>query len=82
MKQLPDFADLPEVGRTGERHAWDAFGRGDQLGAVNLLGADQVKQASRLVRTGKVINLNLPLNYPITLYDMPARRAATSIILK
>jgi hypothetical protein len=40
---------------------------------VNLLGAEQVRQASQLVRSGKVINLNLPLNYPITLYDMPTR---------
>jgi len=73
MKDLTKFSDLPYVGQTGERNAWNAFGPGDQLGTVNLLGADQVKQASLLVRTGKVINLNLPLNYPITLYDMPAR---------
>jgi kynurenine formamidase len=73
MKQLPEFSELPPVGETGERHAWHAFGPGDQLGTVNLLGVDQVKQAASLVRTGKVINLNLPLNYPITLYDMPSR---------
>jgi hypothetical protein len=73
MKELPKFAELPYIGTTGERHAWEVYGRGDQLGTVNLLGAEQVKQATMLVRTGKVINLNLPLNYPITLYDMPAR---------
>jgi kynurenine formamidase len=73
MTALPKFSELPYVGQTGERNAWDAFGQGDQLGTVNLLGADQVKHASSLVRTGKVINLNLPLNYPITLYDMPTR---------
>ena len=50
-----------------------AFGAGDEVGTVNLLGAAQVKQGSRLVRTGQVINLSLPLNYPITLYDMPTR---------
>jgi kynurenine formamidase len=74
MKELPKFSELPVVGATRERNAWEVFGRGDQLGTINLLGPDQVKQASLLVRTGKVINLNLPLNYPITLYDMPARR--------
>lgn len=73
MKELPRFSELPYVGQTGERNAGDAFGTGDQLGTVNLLGADQVQHASRLVRNGKVINLNLPLNYPITLYDMPTR---------
>jgi kynurenine formamidase len=73
MKPLPQFSELPTVGETGEKHAWAAFGRSDQLGTVNLLGADQVKGAALLVRTGKIINLNLPLNYPITLYDTPTR---------
>src|SRR5215472_2521575 len=73
MKELPKFSELPLVGQTGERSVWDVFGQRDQLGTVNLLGAEQVRRASMLVRTGKVINLNLPLNYPITLYDMPAR---------
>lgn len=73
MNQLPLFSELPTVGETGERHAWDAFGHNDQLGTVNLLGADQVKQAALMIRRGKVINLNLPLNYPITLYDTPTR---------
>jgi len=39
-----------------------------QLGTVNLLTPERVKRAAALVRTGKVINLNLPLNFPITLY--------------
>jgi kynurenine formamidase len=73
MKELPKFSELPYVGQTGERNAWEVFGRGDQLGTVNLLGAEQVRQASLLVRSGKVINLNLPLNYPISLYEQPAR---------
>src|SRR5271170_7832898 len=73
MKELPRFSDLPLVADTGERHAWRAFGEADELGTINLLGPAQVKQGSQLVRTGQVINLSLPLNYPITLYDMPTR---------
>jgi kynurenine formamidase len=73
MKELPRFSELPSVGTTKERHAWGVFGEADEIGTVNLLEAAQVKQASKLVRTGKVINLSLPLNYPITLYDMPTR---------
>ncbi len=73
MKELSKFSDLPYVGQTGERHGWDVFGQNDQLGTVNLLEAEQVRQASSLVRTGRVINLSLPLNYPISLYDMPTR---------
>lgn len=68
MPVLPKFSQLPLVGSTGERHTWDVFGRGDQLGTINLLTPERVKHAATLVRTGKVINLNLPLNFPITLY--------------
>ncbi|HEV8718251.1 MAG TPA: cyclase family protein [Candidatus Binatia bacterium] len=68
MPVPPKFSQLPLVGQTGERHTWDVFGRGDQLGTINLLTPERVKRAATLVRTGKVINLNLPLNFPITLY--------------
>ena len=68
MPTLPKFSQLPLVGQTGERHAWGVFGKDDQLGTVNLLTPERVKRAATLVRTGKVINLSLPLNFPITLY--------------
>lgn len=68
MPAIPKFVQLPFVAQTGERQAWDVFGRGDQLGTVNLLTPERVKRAATLVRTGKVINLNLLLNFPITLY--------------
>ena len=68
MATIPKFAQLPTVGSTTEKHAWDVFGRNDQLGTVNLLTPELVRKAATLVRTGRVINLNLPLNFPITLY--------------
>jgi kynurenine formamidase len=68
MPTPPKFSQLPLVGQTGERSAWGVFGQDDQLGTVNLLTAERVKRAATLVRTGRVINLNLPLNFPITLY--------------
>jgi len=68
MATPPKFAQLPVVGQTHERHAWDVFGRDDQLGTVNFITAEHVKRASSLVRTGKVINLDLPLNFPFPLY--------------
>ncbi|MBI3300758.1 MAG: cyclase family protein [Deltaproteobacteria bacterium] len=68
MPTLPKFSQLPVVGQTGERSTWGVFGKDDQLGTVNLLTPEQVKRAATLVRTGKVINLSLPLNFPITLY--------------
>ena len=68
MPVIPKFATLPTVGQTGERHAWDVFGRNDQLGTVNLLTPELVKHAATLVRTGRVINLTLSLNFPLTIY--------------
>lgn len=68
MARIPPFRELPQVGHSGERQAWEVFGAGDQLGTVNLLTPELVKQAAGLVRTGRVINLSLPLNFPITLY--------------
>ena len=74
MSSIPKFADLPTLGDTGQRSAWGVFGDRDELGTVNFLTPDRVRRASALIRTGKVINLSLPLNFPITLYDGEARR--------
>ena len=68
MPTIPKFAELPHVGETQERHAWEVFGQEDQLGSVNLLTSELVKRAATLIRTGQVFNLSLPLNFPITLY--------------
>ncbi len=68
MATIPQFAQLPLVGQTAEHHAWEVFGHDDQLGTVNLLTPERVRHAATLVRTGRTINLNLPLNFPITLY--------------
>jgi hypothetical protein len=61
---IPKFSELPELGDTGERHAWDVWGRRDNLGSLNRVGARQIVAASQLVRTGKIIPLTLPLNEP------------------
>jgi Putative cyclase len=58
------FAELPVVPGTDERHAWDVWGREDELGALNLVGPEQVRYACGLVRTGTVVPLNLPLDEP------------------
>lgn len=61
---LPDYDDLPEIEGLGVRHAWDVFGRDDVLGSMNLLTDERTAAAARLVRTGRRINLDLPLNLP------------------
>jgi len=61
---FPRYDALPAFEATGDRHAWDVFGRGDQLGTLNFLTPERVRRAARLVRTGQVINLSLPLDQP------------------
>ena len=62
MSSIPKFEELPYVGETQERHAWEVFGLEDQMGSVNLLTPEKVKRAARLIRTGQVFNLSLPLD--------------------
>lgn len=63
-EKIPSYENLPPIEGTGERHAWDVFGRGDNVGALNFIGSDQILKAARLVRKGTVIGVNLPLNLP------------------
>jgi kynurenine formamidase len=60
----PKFTELPFVEGTEERHAWDVWGRDDNLGSLNRIGPEQIRAASRLVRSGQIIPLTLPLNEP------------------
>jgi kynurenine formamidase len=41
--------------------SWGRWGRDDELGALNLLSGDRVAAAARLVRSGVVVSLSLPL---------------------
>src|SRR3954462_15709600 len=75
--RLPPYSQLPTFEKTGERHAWGAFGEGDQLGTINLLTPERVLAASKLVRKGSVINLSLPLDFPKTLYHGETRSGYT-----
>ncbi len=61
---LPSFDELPELENIGVRHAWDVWGRDDELGSINLVTPQRVARAATLVRTGEVISLDLPLDQP------------------
>jgi Putative cyclase len=61
---IPAFGDLPALPGSEERHAWDVWGRGDQLGAVNFIGPDQSRSATSSVRSGLVVPLSAPLTEP------------------
>ncbi len=50
--------------------SWGRWGAEDELGALNLLTPDRVAAAARLVRSGVVVSLSLPLNTTMAL-DCP-----------
>jgi kynurenine formamidase len=64
MTDLPDFDELPELEGLGLRHAWEVWGHEDELGTINLVTPERVARAARLVRTGTVVSLDLPLTEP------------------
>ncbi len=53
---------------------WGDFGPDDQLGRVNLLGAQQVLNGVREVKEGKVFCLSLPLDLPGGMVLNPRRK--------
>jgi hypothetical protein len=63
-RRTPAFAELPTLPDRDEHHAWDVWGRDDELGTLNLIGPQQRLAAARTVRTGEMVPLTLPLNEP------------------
>ena len=61
---LPSYDELPELAGVGVRHAWDVWGREDELGSINLVTPQRVARAAGLVRTGELVSLDLPLDQP------------------
>jgi hypothetical protein len=45
-----------------ELRAWGQWGAGDVRGALNYIGPDQVRQAARLVTSGRTVGLGQPLD--------------------
>jgi hypothetical protein len=65
------YDDLPTAEGSGERGSWPVFGEADELGCLNWITAREIAAAARLVKQGRVINLDLPLDVPGPL--MPER---------
>lgn len=59
---IPAFADLPNLPDSDERHAWDVWGRRDELGTVNFITAHSVRRAAACVRQGTVVSLSAGVN--------------------
>jgi kynurenine formamidase len=62
--KLPSYAALPVRAGAPAGAAWGVFGDDDEVGTINLLTPQRVRQAAANIRTGKVFPLNLPINIP------------------
>lgn len=67
MAEIPSYAWLRTRADAPAGSAWRVFGSDDQLGTLNHLTPQRVLDATRSVRSGRVINLDLPL----TAFDPP-----------
>jgi kynurenine formamidase len=61
---IPSFADLEARTDRPAGTSWGVFGDDDELGTMNLLTADRVRDAATLVRRGAVFSLNLDQEQP------------------
>lgn len=74
-ESLPTYAALLERQDAPPGSSWGLFGPDDHLGTLNLLGAEQARTATALVRRGTAYNLDYEVNAfspPVS----PNRRAA------
>lgn len=62
--EIKDYKDLPVLAELGLPHAWDVFGRGDEVGTLNLLTPERMLAALAVPTLGRLFNLSLPLNFP------------------
>lgn len=62
--KLPDYDQLPIRKGAPPGSAWGVFGDDDELGTLNLLTPQRVREATAEVRSGRCFSLDLPLNLP------------------
>lgn len=60
---FPTYQELPQHEGSLYPDAWGVFGAEDRLGTLNQLTPERVLEAKHSIRTGRVINLNLSLNF-------------------
>jgi len=61
--KFPSRKDVPRREDAPEGAAW-VWGKNDYIGRINLLTPTRVAAASKEIRTGEIVPLNLPLNIP------------------
>lgn len=60
--QFPSYADLLGRQDAPPGSSWGVFGSENQLGTLNFIGSEQVRDAVQLVQRGSVFNLDYPVN--------------------
>ena len=60
---VPCYDELPELGDTGVRHAWNVWGREDRLGTMNRVSDETVMAALATPQLGRRVSLSLPLGF-------------------
>lgn len=67
---LPSYSELPVSPAAPHwRSAWGVFGRDAQLGTLSLLTPERRAAAARLVHDGVTINLDHPMNVPLSIFS-------------
>ncbi|KAJ6120548.1 cyclase [Penicillium sp. IBT 18751x] len=61
--KFPRLNELPQLPNAPEGAAW-VWGKDDQLGRLNLLTPQRVKESAQEIQTGEMVRLDLPLNVP------------------
>ncbi|KAJ5127157.1 cyclase [Penicillium atrosanguineum] len=61
--RFPLLKELPQLPNAPEGAAW-VWGKDDQLGRLNLLTPQRVKESAKDIQTGEMVRLDLPLNMP------------------
>jgi kynurenine formamidase len=64
---LPSYQELPQIDGSDFRCAWGVFGDDDDLGTLNLLTPARRLQALALATEGITVNLDHPLNLPLSI---------------
>jgi hypothetical protein len=62
MPELPNFSDLPLNKGDPYKSAWGLYGKDDQLGFLNRLTDEVVREAAKEIQTGTRVSLNWPLD--------------------
>ncbi|KZP01014.1 hypothetical protein CALVIDRAFT_533322 [Calocera viscosa TUFC12733] len=61
---LPDWDHIPPVEGMPAGTAWNLWGKGDMLGALNLLTPENTVEAAKEIKSGLRVQLDLPMDVP------------------